>query len=113
MILAFELSMPNCNSWNGRWTGRWTGEGRAYIRTKTFRGAKSITKASELIGYHYYSFGDGWGAGVHVREVDSAEARRIRKKSAGFHGYDWMIESLLQNGLIKPNVTKLEGTHGK
>jgi hypothetical protein len=29
-----------------------------------------------------------------VRAVDAKEARQIRKKSEGFCGYDWMIDSI-------------------
>lgn len=96
MIVAFELSMPNVNSWNGRWSG----EGGCYAILKTFRGKKQEAKAAELCAKrsHYYNFGDGWGASVGVREVDAVEARRLRKASVGFCGYDWMVENIIRWG---------------
>jgi len=93
MILAFELSMPGVASWNGRWSG----EGRLYARVVNFGRGKAATERATRIrdtGYFHYSFGDGWRAGVSVRQVTSAEARRIRRKSQGFCGYDWMIDSI-------------------
>ena len=51
MLLAFELSMPGVNSWNGRWTG--------------------------------------------------ATARKLRKASAGFCGYDCMVDEIRFHGRIK------------
>lgn len=98
MILAFELLMPSNNAWNGRWSG----EGRCYAILKTFRGKKQEAKAAELCAKrsYYYSFGDGWGAAVGVREVDASEARRLRKNSAGFCGYDWMVRTIFDYGEI-------------
>lgn len=96
MILAFELSMPRNNAWNGRWSG----ESRCYAIVRTYRGVKQEKRATELCGSHYYDFGDGWGARINVRAVDATEARRLRKNSAGFCGYDWMVRSLLTYGEI-------------
>lgn len=98
MILAFELSMPNAASWNGKWSG----EGQCYAVLKTFRGVKQEERAAELMSHRsfYYHWDDGWGARVSVREVDSNEARRLRKESNGFCGYDWMISSILSYGKI-------------
>jgi hypothetical protein len=98
-IICFELSMPNNNAWNGRWSG----EGRCHARIKNLgRTKKAEAKAANLIAgsSYYYSFGDGWGASVSVREVTASEAAKIRRKSAGFCGYEWMIESILYYGEI-------------
>ena len=101
MILAFYLSMPSNNAWNGRWTG----EGGLYARTRTFRKDPELSK-----DYYHYSFGDGWAAAVEVKKIDSREAARLRRKSVGFCGYDWMIDSILRNDkIIAPSQ---EGTHG-
>jgi hypothetical protein len=54
-----------------------------------------------LDDYYHYNFGDGWAAGVSVRTVDAAEARKLRRKSDGFSGYDWMIDSIVQHGEIR------------
>jgi hypothetical protein len=95
MILAFELTMPQRNSWNGRWSG----EDRRYIITKTFS-ASQADKANEIIkqGSYYYNWGDGWGAAIDVSLVDAKEAAKLRKKSAGFCGYDWMVNTIIQYG---------------
>ena len=92
-IFAFELSMPGNNSWNGKWTG----EDNFYARTRTV----SEKDAAALKEYYSYSFGDGWRAAVKVRRVDGRSAAKIRKKSKGFCGYEWMIDSILQHGDIR------------
>lgn len=102
-IICFELSMPNNNAWNGRWSG----DGRCYARIKNLGHTKKAeAKAAKLIAgsSYYYNFGDGWGASVSVREVTASEAAKIRRKSAGFCGYDWMIDSIMYYGeiTIKP-----------
>jgi hypothetical protein len=96
--IAFELTMPNNNSWNGRWSG----EGRRYIRVITTGNTKATReKFEKLVGGHYYNFGDGWGANVQVKLLaDGNEKRRLMKLSAGFCGYDWMIDSLRWYGKI-------------
>ena len=96
MLIAYKLSMPNNNSWNGRWTGA----GKCYARVENVRSEKAARKLLEK-PYHYYSFGDGWGACVTVRKVDAKEARRLRKNSEGFCGYDWMIEEIKTFGRIR------------
>ncbi len=100
MILCFTLSMPNVSSWNGKWSG----EGRLYAKIINFgRTQKAIAKTKEIldIGYFHYSFGDGWSAGISVKEVNAKEAATIRRKSRGFYGYDWMVQSIKDNLLIK------------
>jgi len=92
-VFVFELSMPGVNSWNGRWTG----EEGYYAKTRNIPEAD----AAALRGYYSYNFGDGWRAGVTVRRVDGRAAAKIRKKSSGFCGYDWMIDSILRHGDIR------------
>lgn len=101
MILAFELTMPNVGSWNGRWSG----EGGAYIITKTFRSQQDVENAIKIRdkGYYHYSWNDGWGAGIHVSEVDSRDAAKLRKRSKGFCGYEWMVDTIIKYG--KPLAT--------
>jgi hypothetical protein len=98
MTLAFILTMPGNNSWNGRWSG----DGKLFAILKTFSGTAQISKAALLIikRNYGYNFGDGWFANVEVREVDPAEAERIRKMSQGFCGYEWMVESIMDYGKI-------------
>ena len=107
MLLAFELSMPGVNSWNGRWTG----EARPHVKVLSV-GAKCLAKP----GRYEYDFGDGWRAAVTVRTVDGATARKLRKASAGFCGYDWMVEEIRFHGRIKtlaertmPSVARVSG----
>lgn len=92
MLLAFKLSMPGRNSWNGGWSG----EGRPFIIVRSFRDKG----ADRLPGRYHYDFGDGWRAAVEVGRVDAAEARKLRRQSAGFAGYDWMVDSIVRHGRI-------------
>lgn len=100
MILSFILRMPNNNSWNGKWTG----DDRVYARIVNFgKTKKAEKKAKELIdnSSYYCNFGDGWGASVDVKQVDAKQARKLRSKTQGFCGYDWMIDSIRRHGEIK------------
>ena len=90
-LAAFTLGMPGKASWNGRWSG----EGKLYAIVR-----RVTNPPVELFGYHSYSWSDGWCASVEVRVVDSKEAAKLRKRSAGFCGYDWMVDSLLMDGRI-------------
>jgi len=103
MILAFTLTMPVCNSWDGHWSG----EDRLHVRVRNLgRSQKAVAAGRALVGSHYYRWSDGWVACVTVREVDAAEARVLRRRSAGFCGYDWMIDSLLSYGEIRSRVRR-------
>jgi hypothetical protein len=97
MLLCFKLSMPNAGSWNGKWSG----EGTLYAIIRAFP-KKKVSKAEEIAkkGNYHYSFGDGWGACVSVTVVTSQEAAGIRKLSKGFCGYEWMVNSIINNGKI-------------
>ena len=97
-IVVFLLTMPNNNSWNGKWTGA----DRLYAVVKNLgTSKKSAGRAKVLVGNYYYNFGDGWGANVECKIVDTKEAAKFRKNTKGFCGYDWMIESILLCGQIK------------
>lgn len=95
MILCFELSMPSNNSGDGKWTG----ENKFYAIIKSFKTKKSEKSALKILdkGYFDYDFGDGWRAGISVKKVDSKEARNLRKRSIGFCGYNWMVDSIIDN----------------
>ena len=106
MLLCFKLSMPNNNSWDGKWSGG----SKQYIKIVSFQGKNGIAKAHKILnqktpqyasqpesGYYSYNFGDGWRAGINIYIVDSKEAARLRRQSAGFCGYDWMIDSIIEN----------------
>lgn len=99
MLIAFELSMPNINTWNNRWSG----EGKYYARVKNFGRTEEKNKIAKKVlekGSYYYNFGDGWGMSISVREVDSKEAQKIRRKTDGFMGYEWAITSIIEKQKI-------------
>jgi len=92
-MIGFTLSMPNVGSWNGRWSG----EDDIYY----FVSRQDRKKENELDGkYFSYGFGDGWRAGVSCKKMTAQEANKLSRKSKGFCGYDWMIDSILENGKI-------------
>lgn len=101
--LSFELTMPNRASWNGKWTGD---------EKKFFRGRSLDSKDAEILlggkdkSSFYYNFGDGWGANVLVEKVSAMENRKRLKKSAGFYGYDWMIDEIINHGRILERKTR-------
>lgn len=99
MILLFLLTMPNRGSWNGGWSG--SGNYFAIIR-KTGNSKADRERAAKVLahGSYYYRWDDGWGANVSVKEVSEAEARIARKKSKGFCGYDWMVDSIMERQKI-------------
>jgi hypothetical protein len=99
MIVAFILSMPGRASWNGRWSG----EERCFCIIKRCTTKKSQEHMRKLleVGSFGYSWNDGWRACVTLKEVDAKEARSLKKRSNGFSGYDWMVNSIMSHGEIK------------
>lgn len=96
MNIAFVLTMPGNNSWNGKWSG----DGKLFAVVKSFR-KPPVVGDMKIVGHRFgYDFGDGWCANVSVVEVSPADARKFRKNSSGFYGYNWMIDSILQYGKI-------------
>ena len=102
--VAFILTMPNVGSWNGKWSG----ESNLYAVVKKFGGKKGAARAESLKGDYYYNFGDGWGANVEAKPIDGVTARKMKKASKGFCGYEWMIESILEYGKILADHQKPE-----
>jgi len=96
--------MPNRGSWNGRWSG----ENDLYCIIKSFSGKKGEERAKQLAAQqsHYYTWNDGWGASVGVSIVDGKTASAMKKKSRGFCGYNWMVESILAHGAIYTEAPK-------
>lgn len=92
MNIAFTLTMPGRNTWNGRWSG----DEDLFVVIKNFRKPPTAFK----LGYYSYNFGDGWQAAINVQEVTSPAARKMRKQSKGFCGYEWMIDSIIRDGQI-------------
>lgn len=68
---------------------------------RSYRNKAQIARILSEPSYRY-AFGDGWTACVTVREVDAKEARRLRRQSGGFCGYDWMIREIENHGRIRP-----------
>lgn len=98
-MIAFRLSMPGVGSWNGRWSG----EGREYVKVVSLgRSKKAEAHEDEIVtgGYYYYSFGDSWSAAVTATLITPVEARRLRRVSMGFCGYDWMVDEIIEHGRI-------------
>ena len=117
MLLAFILTMPNVGSWNGKWTGEKDLHARVINFTQKYGTSKAAKDKLESIlkeKSYYYNFGDGWGADVEVKKVDVSAAAKIRAKSKGFCGYDWMIDSILQYGeILNTNQRAVkEAAHG-
>ena len=86
--------MPNRGSWNGRWSG----ENNLYVVVESFS-QKAADKILSQPSY-YYRWDDGWGASIKVKAVDGVEARRLKKLSRGFCGYEWMLKSIFLYGAI-------------
>ncbi|MDY3551462.1 hypothetical protein R5W24_000538 [Gemmata sp. JC717] len=99
-ILCFTLTMPTRASWNGRWSG----ESKLYAKLvylPNTQEAKARAKALVDSGPYHHHFGDGWSACVEVRVVTAGQAKSVTRKTAGFCGYDWMVDSIRQHGEIK------------
>lgn len=101
-LISFQLTMPNAGSWNGRWSG----EGKKYyvIENISTRYLNSQEHFKLLLENNHdswhYSWGDGWGANVTAEIIDASEAKKRRKESAGFCGYEWMIKAIKYHGEI-------------
>ena len=97
---SFELTMPNNNSWNGHWSG----ENDKYVKVRSMTEKNFKKSTIDILGNHYYNFGDGWGANVYVKEIDKSENGKIKRKNYLFCGYDWMIESIINYGEILNSI---------
>lgn len=99
-MIVFTLTMPNINTWNDSWSG----QNKVFAKTRENRFVpKEIIDKS-----FYYNFGDGWGANINVEKMTAQQANKIMKKSSGFMGYDWMIDSIIKyNKIINSQEQKL------
>jgi hypothetical protein len=86
--VEFKLTMPGRNTWNGKWSG--DEKHYALLREIDDPIAEQLDHKSWS-----YSWGDGWRAHVEARIV-----RGEVKKSHGFCGYDWMVDSILRYNKI-------------
>jgi hypothetical protein len=78
--------MPGRNSWDNKWSG----EERNYTLVRDV--SDELAERLDCRSWSY-SWSDGWRAEVSARVV--REVARL-KPSHGFHGYDWMVESILR-----------------
>ena len=86
--------MPVVGSWDGKWTG--ADDYHAIVRyVRDEKGRKVLSNT-----LYDYDFGDGWVARIAVRPVAAYEMNTIREKSAGFCGYEWMIDAIIYEGEI-------------
>ena len=88
-MIVFELTFPHRGSWNGKWSG----EKDTHIIVK-----KDSQVLKDRIGKsYYYDFGDGWVANISVRKMNGndKEYRQLKKRNAGFCGYNWMVDSII------------------
>jgi hypothetical protein len=93
--------MPVAASWNGQWSGA----GKKHYHIRTINDNERKHKVSKLLNgdksrAFSYNFGDGWVASVRMEIVTGPEAIIRKKTSAGFHSYEWMIDSILKHGEI-------------
>jgi hypothetical protein len=84
--VIFELTMPNCGSWNGKWTGS---GGKYTVKRKLEINSPIIGKS------FFYRWDDGWTARVEVRKANG------EKPTNDFRGYDWMVDSIIRHGEIR------------
>lgn len=99
-MILFELSMPNKGSWNGKWSQ----EGQLFVRA---RREHDVPKEYWNKSF-YYRWDDGWTACVTTTKMTASEARKLERKSKGFCGYDWMIESIIRHGIIRTRAEWVE-----
>ena len=95
--LAFELSMPSNNSWNSKWTG----EDKKYIITRQIDDPEAAVIYNHAPYWH--DFQNNWIAQVDITRITNLEAEQLEELSDGFCGYDWMIDSIIKHGRIKPS----------
>lgn len=86
--------MPGRASWNGRWSGQ---ENHYAIVKSLNQKMMDRMEMKDGKGYWSYRWSDGWCAVICARVIPKGE--RL-KKSSGFCGYDWMVESLCMYGTI-------------
>ena len=84
----FILTMPGVGSWNGKWTG----EKEFYCIVKSF----TDSQIPKFKNSYRYRWNDGWCANVNVEEITAKEKQLYKKKSKGFCGYSWMVNSIIK-----------------
>jgi hypothetical protein len=88
--IEFRLNMPGRSSWDGKWSG----DDRNYTLLRDV----DDDQATQIDGRSWsYGWSDGWRAEISARLVKEGEPLAA---SHGFHGYDWMVTSILRHGKI-------------
>ena len=93
-LILFTLTMPN----KGSWDGKWSGEGKFYGIVKNI--SKEDMERILLTRNYHYRWDDGWSVSIYVEKIDGKDRRKYEKKSEGFCGYEWMIDSIIKNNTI-------------
>ena len=68
-------------------------DNKDYLLWRTLSEADFVA-LGPIMSWHH-SFGDGWSATVEAREMEKGERRG---KTAGFQGYDWMVDRIVRWG---------------
>ena len=99
-MIVFELTMPHVSSWNGKWSGA----DKRYIRTMDERKVPKECWDKDF----YYRWDDGWCACVSVKRTKAREAKKLKMRSSGFCGHDWMIRSIIKCGCILTDAEQIK-----
>lgn len=99
-MIVFELTMPHVGSWNGKWSS----EKGIHVIVKPEKHVKKSLWDKD----YYYSWPDGWTCCIMCKRVPYAEARKLKSKSKGFCGYDWMVDSIIHYGSIMTKSEQIE-----
>ena len=96
--VEFKLTMPR----RGSWDSHWSGEDRNYTLTRNL----DDETAAKLDGRSWsYCWPDGWCAEISARIVREGEEQ---SPSDGFHGYGWMVDSILRHDKIYADHERTE-----
>jgi hypothetical protein len=88
--VEFTLTMPA----RGSWDGKWSGERKNFTLTRELDDAQAL----KLNGRSWsYGWSDGWRASITARVISEGA---VQKPSDGFHGYDWMVASIISHDKI-------------
>ena len=71
---------------------------RQIIELRKVQNLSQEELAKRILNQEYYSYhwDDGWTVRVTINKVNGNESRRLNRKSLGFYGYDWMINSIIK-----------------
>ena len=100
-MLVFELTMPNRGSWNNQWSQQ--NERHIIVKKESDVFGKELLNQILKQEDFWYNWSDGWSACVSVKKMDARSANKLKKISAGFCGYDWMVTAITKYGEILTN----------